>query len=846
MVVYADRYSWRGGLGEHFVAHHDGTVSMMIQWDGECIEMLTQEERLQRWRNYFRLLAELPQDVVIENHFWRGFDRSVADDYLAQGQLMVRAKKFGAFCRNAMYDHLAHRGMSNTIMTVFSIPAEVSWLDAFRVRKHLKKQRQAAQRLLDVVHQLRSYFPGIQLCSVEEYAQAVHRSYSRDFDRDHLNPELDQRFHFNHQWVSDKPVREGDLLKVGNTFTKVAVLFLYPDALPGWFESFSNYWGVELHVSQVVQSIGAKNIVHRTEMEAKRANHSEHMHGATFARGKHQDLVDFKDYVADNDLAVLRNVWIIHIHSKNRQDVLNAYDDISKNLNQGGQLRDGPNLDYLYWRVAMPGMGYQSDFMREDDEHQVASMMPIVVQDAGLVEPSQLRLSTSGQLVGLSNPKDSPNHSLNIAKTNSGKGVEKVVQICETYPLGEDWYIIEVGTSYEWVVEAFGGGYIHIDPEEVVPNPFPAFADLNKTSHFGEESLSGDAAVEASKDDSVENISISAFANKKAPLPGYVVAPTMASTAFILTGGKSDFENPHQRMVAEMAMQLLYLEEPGGRTAPNMEDYLNQLVKLKNDQDLSDVQRQAALRLGDNLDSFLGTKEGSIFTRPDNFTVTQGITGVDLDPLVQASMDKMAAVYLVNIALRYKQMALATLEPAHILMDELHEISRTHPEVVRTLIRQISRMGRRQAAYVDAISQEERDLTIDPTFARQCLHKTLLYMEGNHTSVREALEIPTVPFQRWANFGNPEGKNYRPAIRSFGRDRYFDLFLTFPESLIHLAESSPSKRKLKAKVAKEADDIFERLELFRKYDQQAKVKRKKEQTGLTKLKTKAANLKESA
>lgn len=816
---YAGLFSWRSALGEHFVAHHDGSVSAMLLWDGEVAEMLTESQLDSRWLNYQRLLKLLPDDITVENHFWRAFDRSVADEYLARESDMVRGQEFGRFCRQKMYDHLAHRGMSNRFAFILTAQSRLGIFEGLRPKSYLAKQKQRAQRLLEVIKQVKSFLSGVELATVTEYGQAVQRSYHRDHARQNYKPKIDTRFHLNEQWIAKKPIRDGELLRLGETYTKVAVLFLYPDAQPGWFNFLANYWGVELHVSQVLQSTGSHKTIQRIELQAKRTNQPENSQGATFARGKMQDLVDFKNHVADNDLAVLRNCWILHIHSTSKEDVLTAYEDISRSLDAGGgQLRDGLSLDYLYWRIAMPGLGYCSDFMREDEERQLAAMMPILAHDAGLEEPSQLRLSTSGQLVGLSYPKDAPNHALNLAKTNSGKGVEKVVQICETYPLGEDWYIIEVGTSYEWVVQAFGGGYIHINPEEIVPNPFPAYADIN---YAKEETDQLDM-----------------------PLPGYIVAPTMASMAFILTGGLSDFANPHQRMVAELAMQMLYLNVMGDETraentstspiilvkssevkpvAPNMEDYLKRLNLLVNDQDLSQVQREAAGILRDNLDSFLSTKEGSIFTRPDNFVITQGITGVDLDPLVQASMDKMAAVYLVNIALRYKQMALATLDPAHILMDELHEISRTHPDVVRTLIRQVSRMGRRQAAYVDAISQEEKDLTIDPTFARQCLHKTLLYMEGNHDTVRDALEIPEIPFQRWASFPNPDGKAYRPAIRSYGRDRYFDLFLTFPDELLYLAESSPSARKLKAEVMRQADDVFERLALFKKYRQKGTV-----------------------
>jgi hypothetical protein len=62
------------------------------------------------------------------------------------------------------------------------------------------------------------------------------------------------------------------------------------------------------------------------------------------------------------------------------------------------------------------------------------------------------------------------------------------------------------------------------------------------------------------------------------------------------------------------------------------------------------------------------------------------------------------------------------------------------------------------------------------------------------------------------------GKNYRPGLRLVGDD-CFDLFLTFPQSLLDLSGTDtsckPTDLEIKDQVAMQTKDPFERLKLFR-------------------------------
>ena len=151
-------------------------------------------------------------------------------------------------------------------------------------------------------------------------------------------------------------------------------------------------------------------------------------------------------------------------------------------------------------------------------------------------------------------------HSFTVAITGGGKGVEKVAQIAETYPFGIDWYIAEIGGSYRWIVESFGGVYSKIDPSEHVVNPLPPYMAADRGAVF--------------------------------PLDAKLAGGTINALSFLLTDGKTDLPI-HHSAAAQSALQMLYAISPDGKEAPTLADLLVELERSGKEIE-SEPQRKAA------------------------------------------------------------------------------------------------------------------------------------------------------------------------------------------------------------------------------------------------------------
>ena len=220
------------------------------------------------------------------------------------------------------------------------------------------------------------------------------------------------------------------------------------------------------------------------------------------------------------------------------------------------------------------------------------------------------------------------------------------------------------------------------------------------------------------------------------PLDAILVAQTVQSLAFLLTDGNVRL-NAHERSAAQSAMQLLYAV-PADAKAPNLADYLVSLEAL--DFDKKEV-NQAAKIMAANLHSFLDTSEGRIFTRPDNLYLSDGISGVDLKEVDKASPD-LLKFYLVFISLRFNNLAFAHGRTTGILLNEMHKLVAAFPDVIGTLISELARMGRKDAAFVDIVTQGIKELdTIENEVLNSMQFKSLLYRPDEHLEIAAA-DIP--------------------------------------------------------------------------------------------------------
>ncbi|MBL4703857.1 MAG: hypothetical protein JKY54_05010 [Flavobacteriales bacterium] len=355
-----------------------------------------------------------------------------------------------------------------------------------------------------------------------------------------------------------------------------------------------------------------------------------------------------------------------------------------------------------------------------------------------------------------------------------------MAQIAELYPLGTNFYIMEVGTSYQWTVEAFGGDYFDLSSETVV-SPFPDYSLANK--------------------------------EKDLPLVADIVAPTIEAL-YPLIGANGDSIRPHIEFVAEEIMQELYRhDDPNGNKSPTMADYLE--ITESGLSHYSGVHKDAVKVIKDNLTSFLGKTAGRNFANADSINFDNGIVGLNFKQLMQN--EQLAKFLLVFISLRFKQIAFANSIPARIIIDELHEFVRIDPELMAILIKQLTRMGRKEQGSFHGISQELGDIEIVQGILSQINTRTFLFAEDGHDEVARAYKMNDTVLNTWRSYQNPEpiGKplQYRQGIRQFG-DHAFDLHLKFPKSLLMLANSNATVLDLKAEIGKVTTDPFERLKLL--------------------------------
>jgi len=696
---YSDYYTWSHSLGDFCIAHSDGAVSCMITWQGIDTEIMTDDEKSVHYESLLTLFEQLDSAYVYEQHLWREWDDSVARRYLELNESVERSNDFINFIREEHAQHLSCYGMTNSVALVITALPSKSFLSALRVKKQLKDQSLLATKLVNHANEILNYLAGSSLSKVSDYRRRIVQSYDRtqafeQYDPSNNNPQVP----LNEQLVNHVPTLKNDCLFNQNIATKVLFIYLYPDAYAGWIEQLAQV-NVAAHIVQILQPVDTLKAMSDSERSSNFAEGTAGKKGADMQRRQMQDMSDFRTFVANNNLRIIKNAYIVHLHGDD-EEIETLSKSLTALINKDGQVRSNDYIQLPYFRVAQPGQGYLSPMLRPDDHIQCAYMSPVQVYAKGDTEkPESLRLANNGQLVGINYTNQSLLHGLTTAKTGSGKDVEKILTLVETYGFGVDWYTAEIGGSYQWVVEALGGTYTKIDPRETVINPLPEYTM---------------ASIEADY-----------------PLDAILVAQTVQSLAFLLTDGNVRL-NAHERSAAQSAMQLLYAVPKDNDKAPNLADYLVSLEAL--DFDKTEV-NQAAKIMAANLHSFLDTSEGRIFTRPDNLYLSDGISGVDLKEVDKASPD-LLKFYLVFISLRFNNLAFAHGRTTGILLNEMHKLVAAFPEVIGTLISELARMGRKDAAFIDIVTQGIKELdTIENEVLNSMQFKSLLYRPDEHIEI---------------------------------------------------------------------------------------------------------------
>ncbi len=744
----------------------------MIAWNGIDTSLMSERERAEAWEAIYRVLESLTSGWCLEYHLWRTWDVTLAEEYLREGRSAgPRAGSFGNFVRAEMAAHLSQFAMTNRVAAVLTAtpPPRLP----FGVRRMLADQTRRAERLLREAEPLLAYLDGGRVTTIEEYCARITQTLEGVGVHLVRGRTIDHGFALNEQMVTG-PSRTspGDPRAVTRTY----FVYLYPDALPGWSESIASL-NLPVHICQVVRPLQRRRAL---RSGARQQSLIEGLIGGGRRDGQEQaarELDGFLEFVERHNLPVFQSVYVVQLWGSDAE--LERYGRELSDLidGAGGQVRSNPWLQGPYSRIAAPGQGYLSPVFRPDHLWQVGNMVPAQVFATGDPHPECLRMGRSGALVGFRFTGKTVQHAFTIAITGGGKGVEKVVTIAETYPLGIDWYVIEVGESYRWVVEAFGGAYVRVDPGRTSVNPLPPYR--------------------------------LARADAARPVDTIVAAATVNALAFLLTDGCAVL-TVHQAAAVQAALQQLYAARDPRSGAPSLSGYLERLSGIHLEMP---EQIDAARAMASNLESFLATAEGQVFATGENLDITEGLCGIDLG-LVEHASPKLLKFYLVFLSLRFGHMALANRRPCRVLLDELHKFVAHAPDVVGRLVSELARMGRKESASIDLVTQGIHEIdAIDKEVLNAMAIKTLMYRSDQWDEIATRIGMPEGPLCAWRAFPYPLGQPWRPAIRG-DEGRYFALHLTFPRPLLDLADTSPEMLDAKRRIGERTKDPMERLRLL--------------------------------
>ena len=758
---YCDIYTWSHALSETALAHGDGAVSLAILWNGLDAEFADDAGRAREWATIGRVLERLPEGYWLEFHLWRERNPAAVGQYLAHYEKAPRKSAFAGALRSEMADHLAPYILVNTVALIVG---RLPKMEA-GVRRALNGQAQRAVELETLGVEIAALLPGGRLATVLEYAGLIQQSYDKGPAPSALEPWLS----LAEQLIAVPPRPGKRLLDVDGHIRRVFYLHLYPDIDPAWIlPSVSG--AISLHVSQVIMPATTERALRASERADRLAQGAMARKGRERQVAALRDMQGFRQQVADHDRRVHRNAYTVCV---DLDDVLpQALTRLVESLQgKGGRVRDDDFVQLPFFRTSQPGQGYRSPIWRPDHDALIAAMAPAQVFRTGSLHHESLRLGLASQPLAFDYSHQAVAHGFTVAMTGAGKGVDKVATIVETYPFGIDWYVLEIGSTYRWAIEALGGRYTRLDPGAAAVNPLPPRA----------QAIAG--------------------------LDPLLASGTLNILAFILTDGRTllDF---HEAAAGAAALMRLYRN--ASATDPGLADLL---ASLENLDDVSPKQRQASRVMAANLHSFLETPEGRIFAGQDNVQISPGISGIDLKDVDRAS-PKLLTFYLVFLCLRFLNLAFAGRNQARVLLDEIHRFVAHAPGVLSRLVSEIARMGRKEAAAIDIVTQGLAEIDLmEKEIVNSMPLRSLLYRNDGWEEIAGRIGMPGRALDIWKQLPFPLHLPWRPAIRSVG-PQYYALRLTFPAAVLALADTTPEGLARKDRLGMELSDPLARLARF--------------------------------
>lgn len=799
MSTYSDKYSWKQPISDHVIEHHDGVYSFGIAWHGMITDLQENADINGAWLELKTILHDISdnyKNFSLEFHILRERDTTVIPAYIENHKKnMCRGKDVAEPIladMAMMYNERART--NNAYIFVTYAPRKKSLFSIFKKDKLGIAQSSVIDEINKFCRRLMPMLPGCKLLDCDEYAALAKRCiYGFKLPIVH-SKDTDWRFEINKQWITTKPKlsEDGYVSIADDQLCRVAMLYMQQDALhAGVFRAVASI-NSDIHFSHVVIPTDTDKLVEdqdrKTEAEAAENNKK--------GRKKTQKVLsianEFTSYVHNNNERIYKNVFIAVVYGEKGADIDDQIAHIDEmirlleasaratHMRDVGVYRSDKELQLAFLRTSIPGMGYSSPFFRDDHTTQVVNLAPVITFDRGQIGGESLRLSNTGQPVGLSRMGETVKHSMSVAMTRGGKGTEKAVEILETYTQGIDWMGIEFGGTYEWLVDALGGTYIKANIETSI-NPFPSLSELQTTNTKQREGIK---------------------------------ASTIEGIAFVLLDKRWSYTTAEQA-VAERAFDDLYSRDDTAKPSPIASDFLESLTRISGSLDTK-TQVDAASLMINNLTDFLGTQAGKILNKQTNIDFTSSLTFIDFKDV--ATVSKSQAVFLLNYAaMKYVQKGFLTVGEAFILFDEVHKFMDIDAEATNAVCKLIARAGGKEAAWLDLITQGISELKqLDTEVLGSMYIKNLLYRQDQYEEIADRLQMPTPVLSDWSQLPDPLRLNYRPHIKGFGNDRWYRLSNVFPQDLLDIASTSADEMPIKNEIAARVDNVWERLSEFRR------------------------------
>ena len=684
-------------IHEGFVFNDDGSLSIGLKFQGWSI-YLNSSCQQQLKHSLRAVLEKMPAQSCFEFHLCRHPSKKLSSLY--EQYPLQRQKKFSQFIRSKMAQRIQQNEYRHLCFLIVTLrPKRQKWFGLGRV---IREQVKLQTKLSSLARSLCEHLPKAEIDTHGTFRQILRLNHDARLPYD-LKDDLSCRAWF----CGGKIDLVNDLIRLPDgRYLKTLWFEDYPNASIGFVCRLSQP-PITLHLVQALRPTssyelqGVQREINISRSMAAGANLAN-------ARVKLQAHQGLQDHCAEHRNALYWNYYALQLidrDPKRVKDIANALRQHMASIN--GTVRDYPDIQYAAWHYLLPGSSHLAQRWRMDETDQVIGMCPVHSPHTGASTPLSLRLSTQNTPVYIGYRRGDVAHHTTIAMTGAGKSLDRCARILETFGTGIDIYALEIGQSLWWAIEAVGGKYHLLDPDEVMINPLPDRACCqNKT------------------------------------LPIEILTTTTIAIAMLLT--EDGRLNQFQMTSAQLAMKAVYAN-PESYPEPKLNDLHEQLLHLDHRQDEI---KQAGQKMASYLGAFLESAEGQRLTGLPQLQMQAGAVGCDLSRIKEKT-PRLLKFYLVFIALKFSQLAFSHNHPAEIILDEMHEFIRLAPTTIGALIEGIARMGRKNANYINLITQEISEIeAIGSSVLNQMLRKCVMYKQGDHRALAERLGMPMRSVER--------------------------------------------------------------------------------------------------